>query len=160
MDIYQTARSMSLTQLRLFVDPNMKAYVEVAATLNQKRIGRVIDKLQEAFCFEKNPSSNTKCMIEVNFPVNTEVIVVHGDGQSACGRPVRKSTKATHYGADACDEAIKFRPYKMQKNVFDDVGSLGFHTDRQRRYEAAEINEQRKRIEGSKETCRELLKSF
>lgn len=34
-----------MTQFRLFVDPNLKAYVEGAAHCNQKRIGLVLDKI-------------------------------------------------------------------------------------------------------------------
>lgn len=43
----KTALLMLISQSKLFIDPNLKAGVEEADTLNQKRIRRVIDKLQE-----------------------------------------------------------------------------------------------------------------
>lgn len=69
----------------------------------KKRIGRLIDKLQEVLLPDERPVTSTKGVIVVNFPGNTEVIVVDGDEKGACGRPVRKSANTTHNGADASD---------------------------------------------------------
>lgn len=49
MDSKQTARSMVMNPFQLFVDPNLKGGVKAAASLNQKRIDRVIDSPQETF---------------------------------------------------------------------------------------------------------------
>lgn len=53
--------------------PNLKADLKGVATLNQKRIGSVTDKLQEENFPEEHPGTSIKCMIGLNVQGNTEM---------------------------------------------------------------------------------------
>lgn len=106
----------------LFVGPNLNADVEGAATLNQKRIGHVIDKLQEVFLPEELPATSTKGIIVVNVPVNTEVIDVDGDRQSASSRLVRNRTKKSILELIYLMN-IYHRVQPRGRNPFQDLGS-------------------------------------
>lgn len=100
VDSQQTAQVMLMTEFRLFVDPNLKTDVKAATILNQKRIGRVIDNLQEVVFIEECPYTSTKSMICMNLCESTEFMFMNCDGQSAFGGTLRKPTKTRNYGGD------------------------------------------------------------
>lgn len=93
VDSQQTERSMLMCQFWLFVDPNVKSYVEAAAALNQGWIGCVIDNIQKVFFPEKRPATSTKGLLSMNVPGKSEVIFGDDDGRNASGRPVWNRTK-------------------------------------------------------------------
>lgn len=155
-DNQQTTWSMLMIKFRFCMGPNLQAGVESAATLNRKRIGRVIGKLQQCSFPWELPVTSTKGIIGVNVSGNTEVIEMDGERQSASCRPIWKKTKTTHYEADVSDEYILLRLSKRHKTT--STTSKAWAT--MQTSSGGTKAKKRERMEGSKETYRQLVKGF
>lgn len=73
--------------------------------------------LQEVLIPSEFPESSTKSMSGVNVPVNTEVIDMDDDGQSASSHPMERRTKTTCFGVRGFDEDIPLLRSKRQKTA-------------------------------------------